>query len=66
MPSKIGHDWAAHGRRTALVFLPDSNIRRLLVKPDAETLEFGLDEFLVAKRLEHIQDDEDEIACPGD
>ncbi|SRR6266851_6508479 len=58
-----------HGARygySTLVFLPHDYRWRFLVKPNAEALQLGLNDLLVPKRLENIQDDEYEVACPRD
>lgn len=52
----------------ALVLLPESDVWRLLVTPDAEALQLGLDDPLVRQRLVHIEHNEDEMTglCNGD
>ena len=53
------------GDRDAALFLSTyENRRRLFVQSDPEAFQFGLDEFLVAERLEDVQHDEDEVARP--
>ena len=52
----------------ALVLPLEDDVGRLLVHPDAEPLELGLQDLLVAERLQHVQHDEDEVggASHGD
>ena len=50
----------------ALVLLAHGDIWGLLVEPNTETLELGLNDRLVAEGLEDIEYDEDEVACPCD
>lgn len=51
---------------TALVFLLEDNVWRLLIDPDAEALELALDDLFICQRLVDIQHDEDEITRLGD
>ena len=47
-----------------LVLLPNNNCWGLLVKPNTETFQLGLDDLLIPERLEDIQDNEYEVTCP--
>lgn len=40
--------------------------RRLLVEPDSETLQLICDDLQVVERLQHVQDDKDQVARSGD
>jgi hypothetical protein len=51
---------------STLVFLPHDNRGGFLVKPNAEALQFSLDELLIPEGLENVQDDEYEVAGPRD
>ena len=51
---------------TALVLPAYSDVWWLLVEPDSEALEFRLDNLLVTKRLENVEDNEDEVASSRD
>ena len=51
-------------RNTTLVLLPHSDSRRLLIESDTEALQLALDDCLVAERLENVEHDENEVACP--
>ena len=58
-----------HGVRdgySSLVLPPDDDRWRFLVQSDPKAFEFRFDYFLVAKGFEHVQDDEDQVAGPGD
>lgn len=50
---------------TALIFLPNGDRWRFLVQSDPETFELGFDDFLIAEGFKHVQDNEDQVACPS-
>ncbi len=53
------------GDRDAALFLSaDENRRGLFVQAYPEAFQLGLNEFLVAERLEDVEHDEDEVARP--
>ena len=51
---------------STLVLFLDGYIWRLLVKSYSERLQFRFDNFLVAERFKHIENDKDEVTCSCD
>ena len=68
-PDLVGIDMRQRHRardiQPALVLLLESNIRRLLVDPDAEPLQLALNHSLIRQRLVDIQHNEDQMARLG-
>lgn len=49
-----------------LVLLLEDDVGRRLVHPDAKALQLILQDLLVPKWFQHVQDNEDDVCCPGD
>lgn len=54
------------GQLASFVLFPNCYIRRPLVQSYAKSFKFCFDDRLVAKRFEHVEHDENQVACSRD
>ena len=62
----VGQRNSIRDRNAAFLFPPDDDGWWLFIQAYSKTFEFGFDDLLVSKRLEDIEDNENEVTCASD